>query len=61
MFNEEHFYDWCNDNSSWLETEFIEKMPAEDVPLDDDLSDFFDNSDEFYEFKKKEFENREDN
>ena len=59
IVSDEYFGDWCSDNASWMEEEFLSKIPPEDLPLDDDTYDYLNNSDDFYEYKKKCFEERD--
>ena len=49
LVEDDFFNDWMSDNRLVCEEEFLETIPREDQPLDDELSDFLD-SDDFNEF-----------
>lgn len=54
-------HDWMSDNHTDLEIEFLETLPPEDVPLDDDLPDFMmEMENEFYDFCKQKWEEEND-
>ena len=54
------FHDWRSEHMPELQIEFIEKLPPEERPLDDDTPDYFDNHpDEFDAYCREEFNKRE--
>lgn len=57
---EDQFSDWLHDNRSGLEQDYLSTLPPEDVPLDDELSDFFESdNDDFNEYCRKQFTERD--
>ena len=53
----EDYNDWLIDHLSGLQMDWIDSLPPEDVPLDDDLPDFFDDrADDFDAFCRKRYE-----
>lgn len=56
---EDYYNDWFNDNKSRLELCWWETVPADELPLDDDMSDYLDDHyDEFMDFARECFKER---
>jgi hypothetical protein len=51
----EHYSEWVDANSSDLEMEFLKKTAPEDIPLDDDMPDWFADNDEFHEYCDEQY------
>ena len=59
---EEDFEEWFLKNSTSLEASFIEEIPPEDHPLDDDFPDFMDShSEEYSTFVTKQYLGKNEN
>lgn len=51
------FEEWFNENLSEIEMDYIESLPPEDVPLDDDTPDFLqDHAEELDAFAYTKYE-----
>ena len=51
----DQYQEWVSANSSNLETEFLKKTAPEDMPLDDDMPDWFADNDDFHDYCDKQF------
>ena len=59
--NNSYYSDWFSDNRAYLESEFINKFPPEEQPLDDDIPDFLDRHyDKFEKYCYQMYKNRRD-
>ena len=54
---EEPMYIWIGENRGMLESEFLEQLPPEDQPLDDDIPAYMStNCDDFDEYCRKRYD-----
>lgn len=52
----EFFNDWLEDNRQWVEEDYWETVPADEMPLDDDMPDYLaDHYDDFMEVAREQF------
>lgn len=51
------YHDWIKNHEVELEERFFESLPPEDLPLDDDMSDYLDTHSDYFDiFVKKIFQ-----
>jgi len=48
LYENEHKENWIEDNIDDLQEEFLKRCDQADIPLDDDMPDWFNDNDEFH-------------